>query len=569
MKHKILTSLLILTATFSKAQDEVIVNLNPTFSNVKMTGFNLNNQTKPTWSNQSFLDSLQSLHVEFLRYPGGTISQYWDWQNGRALPASAWGIGGYQNYQYIGTTTMVPDFLSDYKSALDSLDAKPLFVLNVLSRDVRDQINMLRAARDIGINVEYIELGNEMYFVETDFINRFPTAGTYAREMNIWRDSILTNFPNAKIAIIGATTQPLTPNGLPTPDRIRFWNDSIYANYQPVEYITFHNYYNHKTPGLNPNANNVIANAFNEHQLFKSYSSNTLPAGIKVWFTEYNLNDNTQGAHTVASSWLHGLFTGVLFLKHFEDPRIEMLINHQITGSAPFASLNSYSSGDTLSNNLTAEGNVMKWLNKASKNHISSTSLDFSLNPTINANSLSFPSFLGRYFIDSIGNKSIVVFNLSDNSYELDLSNIFSTQTNKEVVIISSSNINQLNLTTQNLIINTSYLTNTPISIPPKSFIYLRENNENISNTSEDNYFINQLKIYPNPTNSFISLEFSDEIKLEEILIEVHNLQGSLLKTFVPKGNNQNYDLSKFPNGTYLVTVRQNGKILTKKVIKN
>jgi acetyl esterase/lipase len=75
--------------------------------------------------------------------------------------------------------------------------------------------------------------------------------------------------------------------------------------------------------------------------------------------------------------------------------------------------------------------------------------------------------------------------------------------------------------------------------------------------------------VYPNPTNSFITLQFSDEIKFEEILIEVYNLQGSLLRTFVPKGNNQNYDLSKFPNGTYLVTVRQNGKILTTKVFKN
>ena len=74
---------------------------------------------------------------------------------------------------------------------------------------------------------------------------------------------------------------------------------------------------------------------------------------------------------------------------------------------------------------------------------------------------------------------------------------------------------------------------------------------------------------YPNPTNSFITLQFSDEIKFEELLIEVYNLQGSLLRIFVPKGNNQNYDLSKFPNGTYLVTVRQNGKILTTKVFKN
>lgn len=77
------------------------------------------------------------------------------------------------------------------------------------------------------------------------------------------------------------------------------------------------------------------------------------------------------------------------------------------------------------------------------------------------------------------------------------------------------------------------------------------------------------VSIYPNPTNSLITIQFSNKMNLEEIQMEVYSLQGSLLSTFELKSVNQTYDLSKFSNGTYLVVIRQKGQILTKKVIKN
>jgi hypothetical protein len=327
-------------------------------------GFNLNAQTRPSWQNPTFRANVVGLHPGIIRYPGGTISQYWDWQSGRALPPNAWsGQGGtLLNHAALGTTPMVPFPLSEFRSMLLQTHSKPVLVLNVLSRSLADQMDFLRAASAAGVQVSFVELGNEFYLSLPDFVNRFPTAGDYAREMNIWTDSIKAAFPNARIAVIGATTRPTAPNGSPMPDRIRYWNDSIYAHYNYRDAMSLHLYFQHQQTGA-PTAESVMAHAFQGWEDARQWGVEAIDSNMQVWITEYNLSDSLNG-YQVASSWMHALFTTVLTLKMRTSPRVEMLLNHQITGAAPFASLASYTDfGDTIANVFTAEGVAMRTIN--------------------------------------------------------------------------------------------------------------------------------------------------------------------------------------------------------------
>jgi|GEM_PF-2610569 len=107
---------------------------------------------------------------------------------------------------------MTPHTLEDFKQAADYLGSTPIFVLNILSDNLQSQLEMLRQAHHIDLPVQYIELGNELYFSTADFQNRYPTAGDYARAMNTWNDSLTVQFPDAGIAVAGVKVNDTEDN---------------------------------------------------------------------------------------------------------------------------------------------------------------------------------------------------------------------------------------------------------------------------------------------------------------------------------------------------------------------
>jgi hypothetical protein len=55
--------------------------------------------------------------------------------------------------------------------------ATPMFDLNVMTAPLSDQIAMLRSAQQVDkLPVKYVELGNEFYLCDTDYVQAFPTA---------------------------------------------------------------------------------------------------------------------------------------------------------------------------------------------------------------------------------------------------------------------------------------------------------------------------------------------------------------------------------------------------------
>jgi hypothetical protein len=89
MKSILLAILLLIQFYQSNGQTSIVTASNMTRP-VPKVGHMLNYLTKPTWTNQSFIDSVKTLNLEIIRYPGGTESQYFDWQTGRSVPSSLW-----------------------------------------------------------------------------------------------------------------------------------------------------------------------------------------------------------------------------------------------------------------------------------------------------------------------------------------------------------------------------------------------------------------------------------------------------------------------------------------------
>lgn len=465
---------------------------------------NLNSITKPSWQNQGFLDSVQALNMEVLRYPGGTTSQYWDWKNGTVWPISYWQNRTFQSHQNLAQFPSTPHTLADYKVAIDSLNAEPLFVLNVLSDTLESQMDFLRYADNIGLEVKYIELGNEIYFEVPDFVNRYPTPTDYANEMVVWIDSIQTEFTNAKIAVIGASENPLTPNGGNSPARIKHWNDAVFSIIPTGVDVTFHRYYGHGNGGNLVDVNRTFANAMAELQKEESFTVDSLTKGRKAWWTEYNLTDNLSGNHSVATSWLHGLFTSLLHLKKLENPKNEMLIMHQITGKEPFGAIGSYFTPiDTLNNPITPLGKAIGLISMAEQNTTDATSLDFSVNPAITSNGAVFSSLLGWRFEGSQVD-NLIILNVSSQQFNVDLSALSGQAFS--VKQITSSNLTALDPESNHIQVANGQYSNS-LMIEPYSLAMVDMRNvvlstEGILDAEEG------ISVYPNPAKTELSIQF-------------------------------------------------------------
>ena len=87
-------------------------------------------------------------------------------------------------------------------------------------------------------------------------------------------------------------------------------------------------------------------------------------------------------------------------------------------------------------------------------------------------------------------------------------------------------------------------------------------NNEILSATSA-------IKVYPNPSNGFITLNITDENKIGTVQVEVYDITGKVVYHNNFSGANtvqEQIDLSKLNNGMYFLRTNINGKNTIQKV---
>jgi len=77
----------------------------------------------------------------------------------------------------------------------------------------------------------------------------------------------------------------------------------------------------------------------------------------------------------------------------------------------------------------------------------------------------------------------------------------------------------------------------------------------------------NLWSVYPNPANYSINIILSNTLNTDHI--EIYDISGRLIDNYSLNGNNsQEINISNYYAGTYLILLRSNKGILTKKFIK-
>jgi hypothetical protein len=412
----------------------------------------------PSWQSANFLEATKQLKAKVLRIPGGELANYWDWKRGGIIENDSQLPDGLPEYMRYDARSYTSSKVADYSASFQSTNTRALFVLNMLTSELSEQIDMLSAAARSGMEVKYIELGNEYYFGIPNYVDKFPTPESYGETAKVWIGYLRDIFPGVKISVFGVAAGPNS-----SPREVQ-WNQALLKTALPVaDAIALHVYVE---PGLDPNGFSTqgypafderdFATIFGEpfrrwSQMQDFESFETIPADKEIWITEFNLmedifgnNYNSGRRPRVMGTWGHGLYALSMNLMFLEEPRVKMTCNHDLVQDFRFGAIlpneNSFRVSDTQNfpvtpMTLSATGQALQLLGETTENMTQARRMNFANSPNLTGkDGYSYPALYGWQF-DSARKTAAegappasappalgsIVLNLSDSIVQLDL----------------------------------------------------------------------------------------------------------------------------------------------------
>ncbi|MCS6990593.1 MAG: T9SS type A sorting domain-containing protein [Chitinophagales bacterium] len=393
-----------------------------------------------SWVNPDLVQNVPNLKAKVFRYPAGGIGNWWDWRRGwfvdvPYLPS---------NYKNLPRQ---PNYLHNYKVVADATGAQTVFMLNMVTSTLQEQLAMLHHADSLGFEIKYVELGNEFYISADDedagegsrYVDSvFKYVKTYADMANIWIDSIHAHFPNALVAVQGCFQKNQKPKRLK-------WNDSLRILLNGREDAwSFHTYYSSswndttetqadKQVQTIDEVPNWLYQPFKMWKVFQDRTIPQIPPGKQFWNTEYNMTDHDRPVHGL---WAHGLYLPVQTLQFLNDDRFKVLTCHAMVGTALYGQYFFVTNGFHLGGEdgewtplpnppstqyygLTATGHTMKMLGEAMWGKNYASPLVFTPSPQVmtvedyGASVYYYPAVYGWMFSSDTASAAIII-NLSD-----------------------------------------------------------------------------------------------------------------------------------------------------------
>ncbi|MCC0176448.1 hypothetical protein I4641_05580 [Waterburya agarophytonicola K14] len=417
---------------------------------------NVNAVRVKSWDDRNYWSAVNQLNPAIIRIPGGEGSSYWDWRKGGIidnlgdLPGSVSEFLDNQRDRSYNASK-----LEDLQPGFQENNKIPLFVLNMLSDDLPSQLAMLKQARDLGMPVKYIELGNEFYFPLENYLAVFPKPKDYTKTANLWLGAIKKEFPTAEIAVLGVAQTNKRKSS-----RIYQWNKEVVTNSLPfADAITIHTYPRNglvnrefdtqKYPYFkDADVRFILGEPFRNWQKI-SQIIDRFPDNKKIWVTEYNLMEDIRATsgekqQRIAGSWIHGIYTLSMSLLFLEDDRIDLACNHMLIGSSQFSTIlaneGSFidpSHKDIKSQPLTlsANGKTHKLLGNAMSGMTQARKINFDRQDNLMGNNgISYPALYGWKFSDQDQSGTALLLNLSSRPIKLEITSLFTGAINYQTI---------------------------------------------------------------------------------------------------------------------------------------
>lgn len=304
------------------------------------------------YGDDRLLGAVRSLGRPVVRLPGGTEADYFDWELGRPVDACRYGSCRTWDSAQLMPPALFQRFgtfrnstAGAFSAFARQVDGALLLVSNTVTASIDDNVRWVTAVRDAGSTVPMIELSNEPYFgrVEgTDNTERlYPTAASHVAFVRPLASALRMRVPAARLAFPAFVPRvdPATGQVSPGHDsRMLTWNEQSLATGIAGDVDAFALHFYPRLPGRAGAADPeylqrlaAFAPAYWSLTIRQPQWS-LLPAGKRLWITE--LNASFSDAPELVGSWMHGLMQAQLMLLMLQDSRVEVVLQHMLTGNA-------------------------------------------------------------------------------------------------------------------------------------------------------------------------------------------------------------------------------------------
>jgi hypothetical protein len=317
-------------------------------------------------------DAVARLGVQAMRYPGGTVSTYWDWQ-----PADYVSDAEMHAFPQVDRSGQKQLFDANGMAGPDGFYSplafdqfgqgagfQTVWVPNLATGDsgftptiVNHAADLFNFLSDNNVPVNFVEMGNE--YDLGSFTSRFANSQGYIRNhVNTVANRVRQLYPDAEIGVVGHWSGPIW--GPPSqyaadvsllPPRAATWDSGNAANrafggISNFDAVVYHNYrMNGDVLPVDPGPNNEnwesALLAFPEASLSNLAQNARSVYGddIRLWMTEFGINHSIIMGSDPASTWLNttvtnnstwdALFTAGFYLTAVQQNDIyEVMMRH-------------------------------------------------------------------------------------------------------------------------------------------------------------------------------------------------------------------------------------------------
>ena len=288
---------------------------------------------------EDFVALTKVLQPKTLRFPGGTVGNFYHWKTKGFLKDEMGSTlspqlnkrnrGNYVRLQK-RRNGIIP--FDDFMQLCQESSITPIVVVNLWTGTPEESAEWVHYAKTKGYKITHWELGNEYYLPH--YANKFRTAETYMKEAKKHALAMKAVNPDIKVSVC-ATPVAFHKEGWLMKTAQRKWDEKLAENTYPSTNSWYDAYTVHVYAYKAVRKTDI--------EKMRGYLFGWIHFGIdeameyyeklfpnkEMWVTEWNI---ANPANRVANTQLHAMYAGDFFLKLLSIPNITQANFHVITG---------------------------------------------------------------------------------------------------------------------------------------------------------------------------------------------------------------------------------------------